>query len=484
MRIIDRALAGLKWSSITVLVLTLIQFLQVLILSRYLSADDFGIISLILIVAALSQTISDLGLSSSIIAFQNLTNAQLSALFWINVFCGFISLILLFAAAPAIASFFRSPEMIGPLQALSVRFAIFPVGGIFKSLRQKEMDFGFIGRVEISAASAGLIVAAVSAELDLGVYSLVYGVIVQSIIYSTAFFCYGFVDHVSVFRKISFRGLSEILMFGFYKTWDRILNQLTTNLDKIIIGRLLGMEAAGFYHLAWQLVLMPISKINPILNNVAFPLYAQLKKDLNALSGYYAMTVRVVCVSTVPLMIFAGVFSNNLVEVLYGSGWSVTSDLITVLVFVGILRAVANPGGALLLALGNAKAGFWWNIFWSCILNVGLFVGLSASPIIDTVPCVLVGLMLTIGWGWHYIVARYSGVKEYPKILLHLLTVTVTCYLLAFTASIVANLIGAESQYLRLAAGGAVFLLLFFMYLWRYEFNKVAGFVNSEKVKI
>lgn len=64
------------------------------------------------------------------------------------------------------------------------------------------------------------------------------------------------------------------------------------------------MGALGFYNMASQLILYPLRKINPVVNTVAFPTYAKLQHDPESRSRYYAVSVKLLSLVTVPILAF------------------------------------------------------------------------------------------------------------------------------------------------------------------------------------
>ena len=143
---------------------------------------------------------------------------------------------------------------------------------------------------------------------------------------------------------------------------ERAINYIAANADKMLIGKIVGMNATGFYNLAWQLIIFPLAKINPIVNKEAFPVYSKVQNDPAALNRYYSFNVKALSIVTMPLLAFLLFFSQEVVRVVFGEGWSSTADLLPAFALVGIIKALGNPGGAIILALGRADVGFWWNL--------------------------------------------------------------------------------------------------------------------------
>jgi hypothetical protein len=82
--------------------------------------------------------------------------AQLSSLYWLNVFAGMVVGAVVALAAPLVAAFFRDPALVAPLRVTSLLFVIIALGKQFEVLLQRELAFDVLARVEVAAAVLGV----------------------------------------------------------------------------------------------------------------------------------------------------------------------------------------------------------------------------------------------------------------------------------------------------------------------------------------
>lgn len=256
-----------------------------------------------------------------------------------------------------------------------------------------------------------------------------------------------------IFKHKDLKGFYQV---GLYQMGEKSINYISAHADKLIIGKLLGMQAVGFYNMAWQLIIFPLSKINPMLNKVAFPVYAKVQNDAVALNRYYSLNVKALILVTVPLLAFLSFFAADVVLVIFGPGWETTATLVTVLAFVGILKALGNPGGAIILAKGRADVGFWWNMGWAVVVVVTLYGVLKIAPKVENVPYALLVLSLSTGWIWHLIIARIAGITYWP-IVLHFAKVILVSFLIAAISYKMVTTLDFSWVFARLLAGGVLF---------------------------
>ena len=69
----QQAIHGVKWTSLSTGIRTILQLVQLIILARFLSAEDFGLVAIVMVVIGFSQLFMDMGISNAIIHKQNIT---------------------------------------------------------------------------------------------------------------------------------------------------------------------------------------------------------------------------------------------------------------------------------------------------------------------------------------------------------------------------------------------------------------------------
>ena len=109
-----------------------------------------------------------------------------------------------------------------------------------------------------------------------GVISLIASMLLQTLISSLFFLIFGSYKYGLPTLYFRLSEVKDFLVFGLYQMGERMVNYLGANSDKILIGKLLGVQALGFYEIAWRMIMFPIYKLNPAISRV---LFSNLFKD-------------------------------------------------------------------------------------------------------------------------------------------------------------------------------------------------------------
>lgn len=94
------ATKGILWSSIERFSVQGIQFVIMIIMARLLTPEDYGLVGMLTIFLAVSQSLIDSGFSQALIRKQNRTEVDNSTVFYFNIAVGLcaLSVILYFRA--------------------------------------------------------------------------------------------------------------------------------------------------------------------------------------------------------------------------------------------------------------------------------------------------------------------------------------------------------------------------------------------------
>lgn len=365
-----------------------IQFGSIVVLSRLLTPEDFGVIGMVAVVISLGETIRDAGLTNGAIRRKELTNAEQTTLFAVNVALGVVIAGLVAAAAYPLADFYDEPQVASVALALAAVPLIGALGAQHLVDLSRTFRFHAIAAADVAGVSLGTAVGILlAAVFDAGVWSLVGFQLVQVTVRS------GWLIRSSNFQLTSpapLRELVPILRFGRNLALVQLLDFASRNVDNLIIGRVAGAATLGVYTRAYQLLLLPIQQINAPLTRVALPVLAQVQDDpprfaRYAISGscvlsYFGAAVVGTCV----------VFTPELVTVTLGPQWTESVTLFRILAVAGVFQAIGYIAYWLFMALDRT--------------GTHLRYALVAKPLI------IVGFLVGAGWGATGVAAAYSVV--------------------------------------------------------------------------
>ena len=351
-----------------------IQLASTVVLARLLSPEDYGLMAMVLAVTGFAGLFRDLGLSSAAIQKKDLTPAQQSNLFWLNVATGAALTALVAAASPLVAWFYGKPELTTVTLTLSSTFLIGSFGAQHGASLVREMQFTRQAIATISGAIIGMVIAIALALRGFSYWSLVWGNLGGAIVTTVLLLA------LSPFwpgLPARGAGVREMLRFGANITAFELVNYFQRNLDNILIGKLSGSLQLGLYSRAYSLLMLPITSIRGPINAVAFPAMSRLQSEPAAFRHYYLKTTSLVAFLSMPLAGFFFVASKPVIELVLGPQWLGVSPIFSYLALAAFIQPSAGLAGSMLLSLGHGERYLKCGLFNALIIISGFAIGVN-----------------------------------------------------------------------------------------------------------
>lgn len=351
----------------------LIQIGATMILARLLTPQDYGMISMVAALTGFAKIFSDFGLSTATIQHADIDHQQVSNLFWVNVGLGALLAIVIAMLSPAVAWFYKTPQLLWVTAVLALNFFITGLAIQHQAILARQMRFLSIAKVQILSSLVGLAVAVFMALHGFRYWALVLNTMVSSAS------CVVGVWIVSGWwpclpRRNS--GVGALLNFGSDIAGFNIVNYFSRNLDNILIGRYYGSIALGLYSKAYQLLMLPITNLRQPLNKVALPALSRLQHEPRRYRTYYIKFISALAFVSMPLVVFMGIYSDNLIRLVLGQHWMGASDIFQILAVAALIQPVGTTRGLVLLSNGKSRKYLWWGVCHAIITIFSFCVGL------------------------------------------------------------------------------------------------------------
>jgi O-antigen/teichoic acid export membrane protein len=298
------------------------------ILARLVSPHDFGLVAMAMVVAGFLQVFKEAGLSTATIQREDITQAQVSNLFWINLSVGFTAMVALSLMSPMIAWFFHQPELLGISAVLSIAFLV--DGSVVQhvALLNRQMRFQMISYVELGSAAAGFLLGAVMALNGWGYWSLVVATLTTSVIRATTVWV------LSPWRPQRFASKSgtwPLLKFGVDLTLVGVIYALSRGFDSILIGRYLGSDALGVYSRGIALITRPLERLIAPVYSVMVPALSRLQTEPERYRKAFLQVFEALAVSAFAIAGLLLAIADPLVLVILGDRWTAASPILAAL---------------------------------------------------------------------------------------------------------------------------------------------------------
>jgi lipopolysaccharide exporter len=384
------ALRGIKWTTAAAVLTAVMQVGYTAIMARLLDPAAFGLVALAGVVLRFGGYFAEMGLGHAIVQRPQLTANDLRASFTASLLLGLGVAGIFWALAPLSVLVLKNPAVVPLVRALALGFVIASVGLTATSVLRRDMRFDVLARLDVLAyvlAYGG--VGLGSAWAGAGVWSLVAASLAQQLLSGLG--AYALVRH-AVRPLLGWHHYAALVGYGSRVSVISFLEFINSNLDTLLIGRLLGPVALGLYNRAYLLLQLPMYFLTNSVARVAFPAFSRVQANVPQLRSLYLRSTTLVGTLVLPLCVGVAVAAPEMVRVLLGPKWAASVPVLQVLcvaiplnmttMFAGIVAdARANLHRKVLL---NVQAivllvSLFWLLHGYGILGIAVAVGLSEA---------------------------------------------------------------------------------------------------------
>jgi len=314
-----RAIGGMFWTFSGTGVQVAVQVLAIMALGRLVTPEEFGLMGAATVVIACSQIVSQIGVGPAIIQRRELDQDHVRVAVTLSFLLGLLLGALVWVGAPAIASFYRMPELQPVLRAVAFLFPLDGLNTVSKSLLTRQLRFRLYITLDAGSYIVGYAaVGVLMAWLGYGVWALVVANLSQGILRTAAMYL---AARHTVRPSLNLRAARDLLSFGVGHSMAQIGTFLSQQGDNLVVGRWLGAAALGVYGRAYNLMVMPASAFGRIVNRVLFPVMAQVQDERDRLANAYERALAIVALVSLPLSSFLWVVAPEFIPVVLGPAW-------------------------------------------------------------------------------------------------------------------------------------------------------------------
>ena len=342
----------MAWTTMATTTMKFLAAVTDLYLAKLLAPEVFGIIAIATLVIGAMELFSDFGVGKALIRYKGEIQLAANVSFTIRITQGFILFIITAAFAGKLALFYETEELRIIIPVLGINFLIMSMGAIPQALLSKEMKFKQQALPQILPAFAKTCTAITLAILGYGVWSIVFGMVAFFTLQSGL---YWIASPYKLRFQFDWGVTKELLSFALPLFASGFVIYLSFNVDRAVIGKLLGMNTLGYYSFAYLIIFLPTTEIVYLVNRVMYPVYSKFSELIWDLKNAYLKTLRYVLLLSVPLCIGIPLFGGNLFIALYGSKWVNAIAPMQMMGLFALMRAFGATTGNVFLALGKTK---------------------------------------------------------------------------------------------------------------------------------
>lgn len=308
----------MSWSFAENFSLQGIQFVIGVLLARVLSPSDYGMVGMLAIFTAISQTLINSGFSTAIVRKTDRTQTDLSTAFWFNIGVGIVLYFILFFSGPLIARFYNVPLLADLIKVTAITLIFNSLCIVQQALFTIKMDFKTQAKISVSSSLTTGVIGVVMAYNGFGVWSIVWPGVFGGALRCILMWVFSKWRPDKIFSKASFK---DLFSFGSKLLLSGLIDTTYNNIYPIIIGKKFSATDLGYYSRAEGYSQLPATSITGVLQRVTFPMLCEIQDDMARLENVYRRLLRLSAFVVFPAMTGLAAIAEPLIRFMITDKW-------------------------------------------------------------------------------------------------------------------------------------------------------------------
>ena len=379
----DKTVKGIHSQTVIVAIKGVLSLSYFSIMSRLLTPDDFGYFALIAAVTTVLYSLSEAGLGSSVIQKSEINRDFASTAFTLSLSLGIFFSVALFVLAQPLSYLVCNSDILTiAFRIMSSTIFIQAANNVTWALYMRKLDFFRFGILQVTADFLSYIVGIYFAIEGYGFYAIIAAGVANQVFLSFI---------LLILKKYQFRiviiksYVREIIGYSGWLTASVILRNLTNEIDKVIIGRMLSVADLGAINRPQGFVSRISTQINGIFDTVLFPILSSIKDDAEKIGRAYIKIVSLVTTFSLILAISLSLSAPLIIDVFFGPQWIHLQPILIIFSSALIIHGYSRIADSFFRSLGIVRTYFLarlinWIVFISSVW-IGCHYGIIGASI-------------------------------------------------------------------------------------------------------
>jgi lipopolysaccharide exporter len=388
---------------------------RLMILARILAPSDFGLMGTALLVMATLEAFSQTGFQAALVQKKKDIEEYLNTAWTALILRGIILFAILCLVAPYAAIYFHEPAAKRIIQVSGSSILLQAFANIGIIYFYKELDFKKQFIYESSGIFADFLIAVSLAFILKSVWALVFGSLAGNVVSCIVSYI---INPYKPRLSLELGKTGELFGYGKWVLGSMILIYIGACIDKISVGRLLGVAALGFYGMAYQISNVPATEITNTIGRVAFPAYSKIQDHRARLQQVYFQIARLTIAISIPIAIGIVFLAPDFTRIFLGEKWLPMVPAMQLLAGAGLIKSIISTGSPLFAGSGYPHFEFYMQLIRGLITIIGIYPLTIYMGIPGAALCVILSVvgMLIIWYPFSQNITKASWDK-YANIL-------------------------------------------------------------------
>jgi len=401
----SRLTRGSAWIAGGRLAVNLLGLISTLLLARWLTPGDFGLVAIAASILAIIAAATELSLGQALVQHRNPTADHFHATWTLQAGRNLLLAAGIAIAAVPTAAAFHEPRLTPLMLVMAVGIFLQGLSNPRSIMMMRDLIFWQQFMLQVGAKVAGLIVSLIIAFVFRSYWALVWGTVASQFAAVVLSYCV-----LPFFPRPRLKGARELFRFSIWLTLGQLINTVNWRIDQLFIGGYLGPAALGYYSQGDGLANMPTREVSSPLTQTLFPAFSRYADAKDQLRWIYQKAQALVTAVALPAGIGTAMIAHPMVLLVLGPKWEPAVVVIQVLAFAYAVQVLGALGEPLAMATGDTKLLFRRDLQYFFVRIPIITIGMLAGGLVGVLYARALAGSLSIALPMS-VVRRVSGLR-------------------------------------------------------------------------
>ncbi|MEW6983694.1 oligosaccharide flippase family protein [Colwelliaceae bacterium 6471] len=354
----NKLYSSIKRSVLSNLSVYFLQIISMIFYARMFTPEEFGLVASIQVFVIFFQLFSDMGLSPALLSLKKIERSLRDSVFTFTIILGIVIAIVFYGFTYFLNVYYDSEMYTYYGIFISISIVLQTMITIPTVAFHRETKFYSIALVNILSEVITFIAVIIMFQFEYGVIVLFLRILLFSILRFIMLYFLSKNTPLGLAKiNFDFRHLSAVVHFSTFQFLFNIVNYFSRNLDNILVGKYLGITSLGIYDKSYQLMRYPLQLITYSINPAIQPILSQ--KKISTIIFEHNKLIKKLLVMSIPIALFIGVNSVQIVSLLFGEQWHRVSGLLSILSVIIPVQMVLSTSGSFFQSINKPRLLFY-----------------------------------------------------------------------------------------------------------------------------
>lgn len=346
-----KALSGILWKLLENFGVQAIQLVTAIVLARLIDPAYYAPLSLTVVFITFATIFVQRGFEKALVQRKDVTDDDFSTAFYLCIGAALALYLAYFAAAPAIARYYRTPEAARVLRVMGLILFFYAANTVLNAIVARRMQFFQIFVASLIAIVASGAISIAMAAAGFGTWALVAQQMVQMGTICLVLWCRtGFRPR----RVLSLRRAGQLLSYGWKLLVAGVIDTLFLQMSALIIGKIGGTQALTYHNKGRQFPAIIGADTNTAIQTALFPVLSVKQDEPELLHRMVRRAMAGSAFLMAPLLIGLAAVAEPMVRIVLTEKWLPCVPYLRIFCVCFLVYPITTTGTQALNARGRS----------------------------------------------------------------------------------------------------------------------------------